>query len=505
MRKFTIFLAFVAGLFAASCSTTPEISDSIPDHAFAVASVHPKMMFDKGQISSFDSFISEMPNEILRSVIKDPAESGLVLSNYAYLFGYFEGENPVIGITALVEDTEKLGTLINKLTENQEDTVYTVEEFSVLAPDKESGSLAWNDKQMIMLISPDNEYSREEWEEQLLALFDLPKEEAVTSIVDFNDFRGKMKDLNFWFTGDELQKLLEKSGAMDEMEINFPFALYNNYGQVYIEFVDGAMYVHGETHLSDDVEKATSTFIVGKEKLNEEMIKLAPGNNLLLAMAYSVELEKLAKLLKGIQNEEMGEISGKLEESIGVSGNEILESLNGDFVISVNGAPEGSAIPVDIMIGIGLKDESLQDKLIDQAENMAEVQKEGDFFTINANGIEIYSGIVKGIWVITNVKGYKAAVTNGGLEKTLYDSKFNEFSNGNMGMYLNLDVTTYPAALQNMVSSGGAPEFLELITESLSYLGVEATNLENDMTLITAKEDENSLYTLLKLIEAADK
>jgi hypothetical protein len=51
------------------------------------------------------------------------------------------------------------------------------------------------------------------------------------------------------------------------------------------------------------------------------------------------------------------------------------------------------------------------------------------------------------------------------------------------------------------MSQGGAPKMLEMVTESFSYLGMEASNNVSDMTLKTAKEDENSLYTLLKILE----
>ena len=62
-------------------------------------------------------------------------------------------------------------------------------------------------------------------------LFNLEKENAITSMVDFNDFSTKMKDLNIWASSDELRKLMEKSEKMKEMEINFPVSLYNNYAQ----------------------------------------------------------------------------------------------------------------------------------------------------------------------------------------------------------------------------------------------------------------------------------
>lgn len=71
-----------------------------------------------------------------------------------------------------------------------------------------------------------------------------------------------------------------------------------------------------------------------------------------------------------------------------------------------------------------------------------------------------------------------------------------------MGTYINLDFSTYPAGLQSMVSQKAeVAEMLELVTESLVSLGVEQSQYEGKVTILTAKKDENSLYTLLKLAD----
>jgi archaellum component FlaG (FlaF/FlaG flagellin family) len=506
MRKIPILIILIAAIIAASCSKkVSEIAGSIPDDSFLVATFHPKLLFDKGQLSSLEFIAKKIDNEFILSIIKDPAKSGVDLNEYAYLFAYFIDDDPIIGTTAVLEDEVKFTSMINNLLEEEDEEIIQIDGYSVVLPGNDEAGMVWNDKQVIILAAPEKEMSKEDWESQLVSLFDLPKEESITSIVDFNDFSGKMKDMNLWFTGDQLQKILDKTGAMDKMDIQLPMELYNNYGQFFAEFVNGAIYIHSETHLSDDVSKATETFVIAKEELNNNLLKLAPGNDLLLALAYSLEIDKLVDIMKKFTPPEMDGVSDKIEETTGIAGSDILEALNGDFVIAVNGAPEGAAIPVEIMIGIGLDDETLQEKLMGTVENWATVENDGDFFMINANGIELYSGIVDGIWVITNASGYKDAVSGDGLDITLNDSKFKDYAGGSMGMYMNLDLTTYPAALQEMMANGGAPEMLELVAESLSFIGMQASNYENDITLKTAKEEENSLYTILQILEKAEK
>ena len=508
MRKIPVITLIFATLFVASCSKAPELANSIPDEAFLVASFHPKQLHDKGQLATFESITEKIDNEILLGILKDPSLSGVNLDAYAYMFVYFPDENdddPSIGFTAALRDEGKFSAMIKDLMKDEELKISTSGDYSMIIPENDDAAMAWNQKQVIFLTSPDHNNSAEASQEKLMGLFELAREDAVTSIVDFKDFNGKMKDMNVWFTGDELKRIMEKSPSMKGMDFDLPVELYNNYAQVFMDFDDGAMYLHSETHLSDDISKAAETFMVAKENLNEDLLEITPGNNLLMAMAFSLDLEKASNMVKNFSPPQMDSVSGRIEQVTGIAGKEILEALNGDFVMAVNGAPEGSAIPIEVLIGIGLDDETLQDKLLGTAGNWADVQQDGEFFTINASGMELYSGIVNGVWVLTNATGYKEAVSGAGLEKTLNDSKFKDYADGSMGMYLNLDLTTYPANLQALMASGGAPEMLETLTESFLSMGVEASNKSSDMTLITADENENSLYTILKVMEMAQK
>jgi|GEM_PF-931903 len=506
MRNISLLSVILATVIVTSCSKkVPETVHNIPDHAFLVASMHPKQIYEKGQISTMESLTGKLEHPVLQRIAQDPAASGLDIGEYLFMFVYFMDDEPILGTTAVMKDASSFTEMVRQLSHEEQLEIIEHKGYSMVTPGREKAAMAWNDKQLIFLASPTNELSAETWQTELINLFDLPREEALTSIVDFNDFTKKMEDMNAWFTGDELRKILEKSGMGNGLDIQLPMDLKNNYGRFFMEFADGAMYVHAETHFSDEVTKATETFLVAKDELNGDLVELAPGNDLLMAMAFSVDLDKLTRLMKNFSPPEIDSLSGQVEKMTGIPGNEILEALNGDVVIAVNGASEGNPIPVEIMIGIGLDDKTLQDKMMGTIGNMAAVEKEGDFFMINANGMELYSGIINDVWVITNTPGYKDAVTGKGLDKTLGDSKFKEFANGSMGMYMNLDLSSYPEALKGMASQGGSLGPVKMITESFSYMGVEASNKESNISLITAHEDENSLYTLLQMLERAGR
>lgn len=503
MKKTPIFIVVLTLLLTASCSKkTSEIVKSIPDHATLVASLHPDQIYKKGQIGSLESITDSISNEFIRSIVKDPLLSGIDLSEYLYFFAYFIDDEPVLGMTADLKNQGKFTRMINELNKKEDTEIISHKGYNMITPDHDEAALAWNDDQVIFLSSPRQDMSADDWQTELVTLFEQEREQSINSVVNFKKFAGKMKDMNVWLAGDDLKKILEKTKSLKEMDFDLPVSLDNNYSQIFVEFADGAMKVNSEMYPSDDIKKATETFLVAKENLNADLLKMSPGNNLLMAVAFSVKTDKVVKLMKNFNPPQTEGMSDKIEKATGVSGKDILEALSGDFVLSVNGAPEGASVPVEVLIGIGLDDETLQEKMMGSVGNMAQVEKDGDFFMINAGGLELYSGIAKGIWVITNVPGYKDAIAGKGLKQNLSDSQFKDYADGSMGMYMNLDLTTYPAALQNMMTSGGAPKTLELLTESFDYLGMEASNYENKMILKTSNEKENSLYTMLRLMES---
>jgi len=488
----------------ASCSKkSPEFVNSIPDDAIAVASLNPMQIHKKGQLNSLEGLKEKVKDEIWGQILENPLSTGLRMDEYLYIFLKMEEEGPIIGVVSGMKDVEKFESTVNKIKDDIDSMFTEMEGYTYIQPGQE-GVIAWNEKQMILLASPDSEeFETSYFTGTLDKMFDPVKEESITSLVDFKDFMGKMKDLNVWVSSNEMREIIEKM-AKDKVP-ELPVTLYNNYAQVYIDFDNGVMNITGETHFSEEVEKNVEEFLVMNPELNEEMLKLAPGGNLLLAIAGSMDLEKIKSMVGKFAPPELGEVGNKVEQATGIPADEILQAFTGDFTIAVNGLEGDAMIPVELFIGLGVNGEAIQEKLMESVQNMAPVDKQGDFFVINVQGNEIYSGIINDLWVITNAKGYKDEVADGKLNKSLVDSKFTDFANGSMGMYLNLDLASYPGMVQGMLEQ--KPEqkiWIKKLTDSFEYLGVSASNSQNFLTLKTNQPSENSLYTILKLTESPE-
>jgi hypothetical protein len=501
MKKFPFLLLISAALVIGSCSRkVPDFVGRIPDDAFLVVSMHPKKIFDKGQISSLDGLKKKIRKEVVRSLVEDPVSSGIMMDEYAYMFIYFKNEEPMGGVIAGLDNKGKFESTLKKLRENEPEFIQSGD-FTMLIQEDNELMMAWDDEKVLFLSSPEIEMSLDDWQDEVTLLFNQPKEEAITSMVDFNDFHKNMKDMNAWISSDDLRTVLKKSGALRDMEIDLPVELYNNYGHVYCEFTNEGVFVTSETHLSEEVEKNTG-FIIAKPELNEALLQNTPGGNLLMAMAFSMDIEKAKKILGQMAPPEIDSLGNRITDMTGIESKELWNSLTGDFVLAINGVEESGTLPVELFIGAGVNGDLLQEKLMGTVDNLVDVQKGEDFFMINANGIEIYSGILDGIWVITNKKGYKDAVRGKGLDRTLADSKFSDYAGGAIGMYMNLDMTTYPAAIRQMAAQNEEVEnMLELASGAFTSLGLQAGNSTSELELITASKDQNSLYTILRMIE----
>jgi len=504
MKRLSLVFIWAALLALSSCSKkVPDFVHSIPDDAIAVVTLHPMRIHTKSQINSFASIKERVKDEIWKQILENPLSTGLMMNEYAYVFVKMEEKSPIIGVVAGMKDQKKFESTLSKIKEGITEEFETNEVYTWIQPDNE-GIIAWNNKQMIVLASPDSdEFETSFFTETLDKMFSPVKEESIMSLVDFKDFLGKMEDLNLWVSSNEMFDIIEKMIGSDMPD--FPIALYHNYAQVFIDFADGEMNIHGETHFSEEVEKNIEEFLVMKSALNEDMLNLAPGGNLLVAVAGSMDLAKTQKMIEKFAPPELDTMSTKVEIAIGMEIEDLLESISGDFTIVVNGVEGEAMIPLEIFLGIGVNGRALQEKLLETVHGLFPVEEEGDFFIINFQGNEIYCGIINDVLVLTNAKGYKEAIKSGTHETPLTSTRFGDFTSGSLGMFINLDLSEYPALVQGLL--GQKPEaqrWIKRFTDPLDYLGVSAGNYQNQVVVKTSSPSENSLYTIMKMVDSPE-
>jgi hypothetical protein len=509
MKRIPFITLILAGLVLASCTKKlPDYAISIPDDAIAVISMHPMQIHTKGQLNTLEALKEKAKDEVWSQILEDPLSTGLMLDAYLYLFATMEEEAPVIGMVCGVKDMEKWETTLSRIDEEIIPKATEMEGYKYIRPDDE-GIVAWNENQAIILGSPEGDGFEETfWTATLDTMFHPVKEKSIVSLVDFKDFQGKMKDINIWLSTGDLQDILkmiaEAKGVGDKMG-EFPINLANNYHHTYFDFAKGVLNISGETNFSEDVQKNLDEVLVMNPSLNRDILGMAPGEDLLLAIAVSMDLEKVQELVKKYAPGDLGKVGDKVEEATGIPADKLLQALTGDFTLAVNGLEGEAMIPVEIFIGLGVNTDEIEKQLMETVKEMVPVEEEGDFFTINVQGNEIYSGILHDTWVLTNMKGYKEAAKSGKLDHSLLDPPFAAFSEGSMGMYVNLDLQSYPEMIHGLLDQKPVQkQWIERTTGPFEYLGITAGDQQRHMILKTNKPDENSLYTIMKLTDPED-
>jgi len=216
-----------------------------------------------------------------------------------------------------------------------------------------------------------------------------------------------------------------------------------------------------------------------------------------------MDLAKTQQMIEKFAPPELDTMGNKVEMAIGMEISDLLEAISGDFTIAINGVEGEAMIPLEIFLGIGVTGQALQEKLMVIIQGLAPVEEEGEFYIINFQGNKIYTAILNDVMVVTNATGYKDAVNNGVHGTPLTGSRFGDFTDGSLGMFVNLDMGKYPAMLQGLL--GQKPEaknMVERYTGPFDYLGVSAGNYKNNVYVKTTKPSENSLYTIMKMIDA---
>lgn len=508
MKQLPIIFTILSGILLASCSKkTPEFVNSIPDDAIAVVTLQPMKVYTKGKVGSLDYIKEKVKDEIWGQILDNPLSSGLMLDEYVYLFASIEEESPVLGFLAGMRDMSKFEKILGKIDEGNAPDATQTDAYKYIRPDNE-GIIAWNEDQVVILVSPDDEFETPYWITRLDWMFSPVKEESIVSLVDFNKFLGNMKDINMWLSTEDIRKVVQKfaeakTGKLPmDLNMDLPIDLTNNYYHVYTDFSDGTMNISTETNLSEEIQKNIDEVLVFNPTLNPDLLKMAPGGDLLMALAVSADLEKIQKLVEKIGAPQLGEVGGKLEGVTGISAETMLKAFTGEFTLAINALEGEMMVPVEVFLGFGVNSDEIQDLLMKQVETLVPVEDQGDFFVINIQGNEIYSGIINDNWVITNMKGYKEKVKSGKLDKSLLESRFADFSDQPMGLFLNLDMDSYPELAQALIDQTGEKKvWIENLTASLDYIGMSGGGNEGLVTLKTNKPGENSLYTLLRIPE----
>ncbi len=501
--KSLLVLSVLASIILSSCShSDKEVFRLVPYSSSFVGTVNPGQIIMKSgakDIEYIRDLVASRP--VFRQLLEDPSFSGLKADAYSAVF-LMGKDVKYLGVVLPVRDKndfEKfldiLGKEYNTQFEKHKGNGFT---YSM----EGSNILAWNSKVVLHLTCLSGTDSVPV-ETKAAELFTLSDENSVLSDKDLSSFLGNQKDINVWMSSNQLSAITgQEAGLLGELG-----GLSNNYAHISLDFQDGAMVLSSNLFLNPDLKKNIAKYNFLDRNAGKELLKVLPGDNLILAANLCVDPEKILNIFKSLQNAG-SENEGKLEKETGKSKEELLATFSGRLAFAVNGRitasenASGPAMPV-VSAAVQLNSDSIFRELVMHIRGSKPVESKDGYYIIKTEKYGVFAGVKNNVLLLTNSEpGMTEFISGGEVSNSILPLDISSsLTSDPLCLYMNLDLDSYSGEmntyLKNKMDSRLATG-IEGLGHSLKSLtlngGLERTVLRLDMK----DKTRNSLYIFLK-------
>ncbi len=510
----TLIIPFLFVFFFFSCGgPKSEIFEVIPETASAVVTLHPGNLIEKGNLLEMD-FLSfdDNESEFLKEIAEDPENSGIDMNAYSCGF-LLSDDDPVVCMVMPVKNKSDLESTLEAMEKEGEFEFSrdNMEGYETLS----HGNifLLYNDERMIS-IAPRNGWAQKS-AEIAESIINLDKENQLLSDKDFNNFLGKQKDINAWFTSTNLQTL---PGLRDfEDALDLFGSLKNNYGHVFLEFGKGEMVLTTNLRFNPDMEQTIEKYNFLDEKAIKELLTYLPSKDLFLVANTNMDPEKIFDLLEFV-NDDFDQMVEKLSRELELSTEDMKSAFSGEVALSLNGMKDSrisigdddfrldsdAKVPV-ITAAARLAKPAIFQKFLDKAVSEEELEKSGDFYK-TPGGPEIMMMVAGNDLIVSNHKeNLEEIVSKGQISDNVTKADYAQVLTENpVCFFLNLDQESYSGDLQEYIDeemSRSMRNNIKTFGKELKSLSFSANIEEWQIRLRMQNEEDYSLETILSQID----
>lgn len=528
-------------VFAVSCSVGPENAKLIPSEARIVTTIDFASIGTKGKLSQLDQLgffndfkmqmasSNESLGELLDNMLADPYSVGIDWTAKAVGFGYAKDNQQYSALSFAVKDPAMVESFFTTVFEgiNMPVVIEHESDYTYFNVPMTMARVYWNDGTLLLLVSPGNTQGVSGLDAEYARLTMLSSDEALLTKDEFKGLYNAKDDVNFWMTTELLADVQQLASALPMGEagdmFNEQMAMWTeseSFMMAHLNFEKDDVVMSMEIDPTGALKEQFDSYLVD-ESFTEENLKFFPAETYVLltgktnTSAYAEAIAKMTDFDKATE-----EVSKKL----GVGFEEIINSLGGEFAMSVSGintVPSTVESPqYDIVDGqfavvgtqvdtieenlpvfaalVSLKNkdvitrmmDSIPDGMLVSHENYYELvfQEEGSmpfFFSYNDNN-----------FYMSNEETYVLSFNNGGLEDeslvgTEYGKKVLEH---NSYFYADLDLSHYPESLAGAVNN----KFLEQ-TSSVEIFN--SGKYSGEIVVHFKASEENTLESFIKMMD----
>jgi hypothetical protein len=339
-------------------------------------------------------------------------------------------------------------------------------------------------------------------------LMNLPQHESIADNENFKTFCKDKTDIGVFISTTPYMETIFGSdfSGMQALhtDLNENDLYKNNYVIADVEFKNKEVEINYSLLPSEALEEYMTSHNFSKDRLANELVQFAHANSL-FALFYSIDADKMLAYLQTIP--EFTELSQSFATLTKLSLEQLLSLSSGDLMLSLYDVVErdssGGSVPCAMAVA-NIKDETAVNELLQQKFADAHVKAEVPYYDLSQNNaIPLFISVYNSSIVLTTDTSTLTAFTNGGFENTM-NNDFASSTHDDMNVFVNLDYTTYPKAVQYTVDSFLGKNFASRLPFTSLLISSASASLSAKMTLAMKNNDSNSLHQILQFVQTVN-
>lgn len=276
-----LLLAFVAILFA-SCSKNN--ATHIPKDSFAVMVIDgsefmkiakPELLQENKDVKDAIKEIekeSKKAAELMQKVIKNPDETGILLSEKSYAFAIMDKDNVIVGVIVPI-NKKKLEENVDLIAKefNVPVAMFLKTKNDIKYMEPEAGMIFGYNENILMFVV--NESSDDNFG-LLEKYMNLKEKESIMSNDDFKKFHKNCTAFNLWISSDVIDKVDFEKESVKEFEKLSGIKLAGNYGHMHLDIQKDEVIFTSTLKFNESIQNLDLKKITEN---SEKIIKLFQG------------------------------------------------------------------------------------------------------------------------------------------------------------------------------------------------------------------------------------
>lgn len=365
MKKFFLGLlsAVMILVVAISCSTGERTySNCVPNDAIVVAKMNVKSLFDKSAVADMPEYKEAMeaiemsvPSEmkdLYDKIMENPAESGFDINQPVVV----AVNGPLLAVKAEfilgVADRQKVTDFLETMDDRNQLTIVDESDYMHVDLDEDQLDIAYDDKFFIFSVS----YSKHA--PAASTYLNLKEEKSLASNKNAADFVKAGEDIVLFFNNEKLMAASEMVGGNNGMNVSS--LMQETYSMMTLNFEVGQVTSNTKVYPGPQYKKYMDCIKTSTGKFLDK----APANSYFVANA---SVQNLGDALSETYGSAFNEVDRQLQNNIGLTSKEILNSFDGDILMFV--APNRENQVPYFGVYVEMKDRTLWEKIQEALES----------------------------------------------------------------------------------------------------------------------------------------